>query len=197
MRYFSAQYIITNSGPPIKRAVITTEDDGVVSGIDDTGGNLEEKNSIEFHNGIIIPGFVNCHCHLELSHMKGSVVKGTGLGGFIEKVRNTRDLDRENINSYANKADDEMSCEGIVLCADICNTSLTFNLKTKSTIRYISLIEVFGIDPEKAGHRMDEMIRVAEIAEEMNLPFSWSPILLIQCRCHFYDFSGNTVRRIR
>lgn len=175
MRYFSAQYIITNSGPPIKRAVITTEDDGVVSGIDDTGGHLEEKNSIEFHNGIIIPGFVNCHCHLELSHMKGSVVKGTGLGGFIEKVRNTRDLDRENINSYANKADDEMSCEGIVLCADICNTSLTFNLKTKSTIRYISLIEVFGIDPEKAGHRMDEMIRVAEIAEEMNLPFSLVP----------------------
>ena len=82
MKYFSAQYIITNSGPPLKRAVITTEDDGTILSIEDTGGNLKEKHSVEFHNGIIIPGFVNCHCHLELSHMKGSIAQGTWLGRF-------------------------------------------------------------------------------------------------------------------
>ena len=70
MKRFSAQYIITNSGPPLKRAIITTEDDGTVINIEDTHGELQEKHSVEFYNGIIIPGFVNCHCHLELSHMK-------------------------------------------------------------------------------------------------------------------------------
>ena len=175
MKRFSAQYIITNSGPPLKRAVITTEDDGTILSIEDTGGNLEEKHSVEFHNGIIIPGFVNCHCHLELSHMKGSVAQGSGLGGFIEQVRNTRDNNSESIITSAYSADNDMYKEGVALCADVCNTSLSFNIKKESRIRYINLLEVFGIDPEKASRRMDEIIKVAEIAEDMNLPFSMVP----------------------
>ncbi|MEI8224449.1 MAG: amidohydrolase family protein [Bacteroidota bacterium] len=175
MKRFSAQYIITNSGPPLKRAIITTEDDGTILCIEDTGGNLEEKHSVEFHNGIIIPGFVNCHCHLELSHMKGSIAQGSCLGGFVEQVRNTRDNNSENIIASAYSADNEMYSEGIVLCADICNTSLSFNIKKESSIRYINLLEVFGIDAEKAGRRMDEIIKVAETAEKMNLPSSMVP----------------------
>jgi len=175
MKRFSAQYIITNSGTPLKRAIITTEDDGTILSIEDTGGNLEEKHSIEFHNGIIIPGFVNCHCHLELSHMKGSIAQGSCLGGFVEQVRNTRDNNSENIIASLYSADNEMYSEGIVLCADICNTSLSFNIKKESRISYINLLEVFGIDAEKASRRMDEIIKVKETAEEMNLPFSMVP----------------------
>lgn len=175
MKRFSAQYIITNSGPPLKRAMITTEDDGTILSIEDTGGDLEEKHSVEFYNGIIIPGFVNCHCHLELSHMKGSIAQGSCLGGFIEQVRNTRDNNSESIIASACSADNEMYSEGIVLCTDICNTSLSFNIKKESRICYINLLEVFGIDAEKASRRMDEIIKVAETAEDMNLPFSMVP----------------------
>ena len=82
MKRFSAQYIITNSGPPLKRAVITTEDDGTIINIEDTAGDLKEKHSVEFYNGIIIPGFVNCHCHLELSHMKGLITRKQWSGRF-------------------------------------------------------------------------------------------------------------------
>ena len=175
MKRFSAQYIITNSGPPLKRAMITTEDDGTILSIEDTGGDLEEKHSVEFYNGIIIPGFVNCHCHLELSHMKGSIAQGSCLGGFIEQVRNTRDNNSESIIASACSADNEMYSEGIVLCTDICNTSLSFNIKKESRICYINLLEVFGIDAEKASRRMNEIIKVAETAEDMNLPFSMVP----------------------
>ncbi len=175
MKRFSAQYIITNSGPPLKRAMITTEDDGTILSIEDTGGDLEEKHSVEFYNGIIIPGFVNCHCHLELSHMKGSIAQGSCLGGFVKQVRNTRDNNSESIIASAYSADNEMYSEGIVLCADICNTSLSFNIKKESRICYINLLEVFGIDAEKASRRMDEIIKVAETAEDMNLPFSIVP----------------------
>ena len=69
MRNLAAQYVITNTGRPLKRAVITTEDDGTIISILDTTGALTEKRSIEFYNGIIVPGFVNSHSHPELSHM--------------------------------------------------------------------------------------------------------------------------------
>ncbi len=171
MKRFSSQLIITNTSAPLKRAVITTNDDGTILDISETGGNLKEKHSTEFHNGIIIPGFVNCHCHLELSHMKGSINKGSGLGGFVTQIPNTRGHKSDYISSAALSADKLMEKEGIVLCADICNTTLSFSIKKESRIKYISLLEVFGIDPEKAGKRMNEITQVAKTAEEMALPY--------------------------
>jgi cytosine/adenosine deaminase-related metal-dependent hydrolase len=174
MKRFAAQYIITNSEPLLKRSVVTTEDDGTIISIENKQGELSEEHSTEFHNGIIIPGFVNCHCHLELSHMKDSIPKGSGLGSFIEQVRNSRD-DKKRLSTSETSADNQMFKEGIVLCADICNTSDTFKLKKESSISYINLLEVFGLDPDKAGRRMDEISTLAETAKSMDLAFSLVP----------------------
>lgn len=171
MKRFSAQYIITNSSNLLKRGIISTEDDGTVISIEDTAGALKEEHSIEFHNGIIIPGFVNCHCHLELSHLKGSVTKGTGLGNFVEQIRSTRNIIEHKSTKSAYIADNEMYDEGISLCADICNTSETFQLKKESRISYINLLEVFGIDPERASVRIDELLSLSVRATEMNLEY--------------------------
>ncbi len=175
MKMFSAQYIFTNTGKPLKRGIVTTDDDGKISAIEDTSGNLDERPSVEFYNGIIIPGFANCHCHLELSNMKGFVAPGRGLGNFIMDIRNNRDNSEERVISAALRADSEMYNEGIVICADICNTSGTFNIKNESNIRYWNLLEVFGIDPAKAGRRINEISKLAQAAEELHLPFSIVP----------------------
>jgi cytosine/adenosine deaminase-related metal-dependent hydrolase len=175
MKRFSSQYAITNCGTILKRPVITVDDEGRIKDIEDTSGELAEKQNIEFYNGIIIPGFVNCHCHLELSHMKGTIETGGGLGGFISKIRTTRDLHAEQIIASAYSADADMYRSGIELCADICNTSETFRIKKESKIQYISLIEVFGIDPMKTGKRMAEAEKVASKATEMNIHFSLVP----------------------
>jgi aminodeoxyfutalosine deaminase len=175
MRRFSAQYIITNSGPVLKRGVITTNDDGTILDITDTGGELSEKHSTEFYNGIIIPGFVNCHCHLELSHMKGCIPEGIGLGSFLEQIRNTRINDPEAISEAIRFGDDELAREGVVLCTDICNTTDTFPLKMKSRVSYLNLLEVFGIDPGKAKQRIDEILKVSEAAKSMDLPHTIVP----------------------
>jgi cytosine/adenosine deaminase-related metal-dependent hydrolase len=170
MKRFSAQYIFTNTGSALKRAVITAEDDGTIVSISDTGGNLSEAESISFHNGIIIPGFVNCHCHLELSHLKGLIPAGTGLAGFLRGIGSLRDAETTEIESAIRKADEELLSGGIVLCADICNSANSFGIKTGSRIKYINLLEVFGIDPSKAAKRMDEIISLAGVAESLGIP---------------------------
>jgi cytosine/adenosine deaminase-related metal-dependent hydrolase len=171
MKYFSAQYIFTNAGPPSKRAVICAEDDGTIVSLEDTGGRLSEKESVAFYNGIIIPGFVNCHCHLELSWLKGEIPKGTGLSNFLIRVNSLRNTPGRDRNKAAADADNEMLTNGIVLCADICNSSDTFHLKKKSGIKYINLLEVFGIDSSKAHKRIEEIMLVAGKAEEEKLPW--------------------------
>lgn len=175
MKRFSAQYIITNTGIPLKRAVITTEDNGRIVSIENTSGNLKEERNTEYYNGIIIPGFVNCHCHLELSHMKGSVSKGTGLGDFIGQIRNSRYSNKEIMLRSSFSEDNYMYKEGIELCADICNTADTFHMKKDSRINYINLIEVFGLDREKAVKRMNEVNNVAAEARVNELIYSLVP----------------------
>ncbi len=175
MRKISAQYVITNTGPMLKRAVITIDDYGRIQSIEDTGGKLEESRSVEFYNGIIIPGFVNCHCHLELSHLKNRIQKGGGLGNFVEQIRNIREINADSIITASREADSNMYKSGINLCADICNTDYTFGIKKTSNIAYISLLEVFGIDPDKALKRISETDKLAEKAKEEGLPFYLVP----------------------
>jgi cytosine/adenosine deaminase-related metal-dependent hydrolase len=201
MKRFSGQYVITNTGLPLKRAVITTADDGTILNVENTSGNLKEESTTEYHNGIIIPGFVNCHCHLELSHMKGSISKGTGLGDFIGNVRNNRVSTKESVLRSSFSANNYMHREGIVLCADVCNTSDTFTLKKESRIKYINLIEVFGLDSEKADRRMNEAKEVSEAAKANDLqhylvPHSAYSMSLTLLRLLWKESSDNRVTSI-
>ncbi len=175
MRFFSAQYVITNTGKPLKRPVICTGDDGLIISVKDTGVNLSEKANIEFYNGIITPGFVNCHCHLELSYLRNKITPGKGLHGFLSEITGKRFNTSEDEHEHAFKADMSMAGTGVVLCADICNSSVTFEIKKKSRIQYINLIEIFGIDSRKAGQRMNEAVMLAAEAEKHSLEWYFTP----------------------
>jgi cytosine/adenosine deaminase-related metal-dependent hydrolase len=175
MRYVSAQYILTGTGEVLKRAVLALAPDGTIAEIIASGPDHGEKHSVEFYNGIILPGFVNCHCHLELSHMHNAMPKGGGLGAFIFGLRDLRAAEPLEISEKAAKADEEMFAAGISACADICNTPHTFPVKAASTIRYINLLEVFGIDSEKAAKRMDELRALASKAASAGAGFQLVP----------------------
>ena len=171
MKYISAHYVFTSTAPPLKRAVICVEDDGTIIRVEDTGGNLPEKESLAFYNGIIVPGFVNCHCHLELSWMRNKIPAGEGLSNFLMAVTRLRAIPDKDLHLSIDNADYEMFIKGIILCADICNSSSTFDLKKTSRIKYVNLLEVFGTDLSKAKKRMDEIKQIAKKASEENL--SW------------------------
>ncbi|MBX2814777.1 MAG: amidohydrolase family protein, partial [Saprospiraceae bacterium] len=98
---------------------------------------------IERHRGILVPGYVNAHCHLELSHMLGKVDTGTGLPSFIRSVVSERDASPEEISEAIREADREMSNNGIVAVGDISNTDHSFETKNRSNIAYYTFIELF------------------------------------------------------
>lgn len=172
MKQFSSPLIITNSESPLNNAVITTSDDGTIISVNNTP---DKKYPVEFHNGIIIPGFVNCHCHLEISHLGDTIKEGQGLAYFIREIRNNRDNNTEKIISGIEAADREMYNEGIVLCADICNTAITFGFKKESQICYYNLLEVFGIDPEKLHRRIAGILEVEAEAIRQGVEYSLTP----------------------
>jgi cytosine/adenosine deaminase-related metal-dependent hydrolase len=175
MRRISAQYVFTSAGKPLRRGVITTADDGTIISVEDTGGDLAEKSGTEFYNGIIIPGLINCHTHLELSHMHDTPPAGGGLTEFITRVRQQRDAETTEIVRAARDADNEMCSEGVVACGDISNNSLTFDIKSTSTIRYLTFIEVFGLDPSLATVRIANALELVSAADASGLPCHITP----------------------
>jgi len=175
VRRISAQYLFTSAGRPLKRGVITVADDGTVTGVEDTGGNLTETAGTEFYNGVVIPGFINCHAHLELSHMRDLIPAGGGLREFITSVRDLRAASEEEIISEAGRADREMHEGGVVACGDISNMTVTAAVKRNSRIRYMTFAEGFGLDPSLAETRMEGALKVVGEMSGQGLPVQVTP----------------------
>src|SRR3954468_20848906 len=112
--------------------VLITDDRGVIQEIVD---EKEAGDDIRRLKGILSPGFINCHCHLELSHMKGLISEKTGLVDFVFKVVTERHHSEEEILDAISRAEDEMIANGIVAVGDICNNTHTILQKQKARIR--------------------------------------------------------------
>ncbi len=105
---------------------------------------------LEQFTGILCPGFINCHCHLELSYLKGKIQSGTGLIPFLQNViqqREERSIDRHDSIIEAEK---ELWNNGVQGVGDICNTPDTIATKMKSRIRWHNWIEVINLNDEQA-----------------------------------------------
>ncbi len=141
MRKITADRIYPINGSPIENGVIIIDDAGEIHAIEQKKDY--DSSSLEVYQGVIVPGFVNTHCHLELSHMKGKVDTGTSLIPFISNVVKFRDIPETEIIEAINLADQEMYDEGIVAVGDISNKADTFARKAKSAIKYYTFVEMF------------------------------------------------------
>ncbi len=159
VRKISANYIFTGK-KVLKKAIIELEETGKILNVIDTKGNLQEEESLEFYSGVIVPGFINAHCHLELSHMKGLIDNQTvqALPGFIDEIISKRNFP-DDLQEKIQKADFEMQKNGIVAVGDISNTDDSFNIKKNSKIYYHTFVETFTINNQKS----DEAFESAKI----------------------------------
>lgn len=141
MRKITADKIYTISEGVLENAVIVLDDQQKIVAIEERA--QQEDGALEVYLGVIVPGFVNTHCHLELSHMKGKVPTGTGLLPFIKNVVQSRGAAEAEIQAAIEAADQEMWNNGIVAVGDICNQLDTKRIKDQSSIRYYSFVEMF------------------------------------------------------
>lgn len=116
---------------------------------------MADDGSAERLEGLLMPGMVNCHCHLELSHMKGRIPEGTGLVDFVLKVVGERHHPENEILAAIALAEQEMKHNGIVAVGDICNNTSTLPQKQKRNLYYHNFIEASGWLPDVAEQRFE------------------------------------------
>ena len=149
MRYLSANYIFPLHINPIKEGVVQISEKGEIVNIFESRTKAP-KQKLEIFEGVLCPGFVNVHCHLELSHLKGLLLQKTGLVDFISKVPEKRNLEIDDIKRAIIDADSTMQKNGIVAVGDISNTNHSFFIKEESKIVYHTFVELFSLNKDKA-----------------------------------------------
>lgn len=129
--------------------VITVNENGIIQAI---VPEQEVSTAIKV-DGIICAGFVNAHCHLELSHLHQAIPQKTGLVGFIEQILAKRQADDAGIAKAALRADAAMYSQGVQAVMDISNTAITAPIKQQSQLQYYTCVETSGFHPAIAKTR--------------------------------------------
>lgn len=180
-RKFKADKLFTGFELLDKGQVLITDEKGIVQ---DIVAATEAGDDVEIVEGILSPGFINCHCHLELSHLKDVIPPHTGLIEFLCSVVTKRDFDREVILKEIEKAEKEMYDNGIVAVGDIGNTADTADVKSKSKIRWQNFIEVLSFTDAKAEENINHYKNVLKELQDLSnsrsslvphAPYSISP----------------------
>lgn len=177
MRIFTSDYIFPIVAGPIRDGYVMTDDEGYVLKM----GAARELNPpalsvAEYFPGAIVPGFVNTHSHIELSHLKGAFSKGSGMSGFINQINSLRDsVDK---SGRINAIETEMRGlyrQGVSAMADISNCNESFECKSHSPIYTRTFLEVFGTDPKEADMIVEGALELCREAEEMDLDAAPTP----------------------
>ena len=149
LHYLESDILFTSIGEPILNGILVVNSSGEVMDVLDNKKGIDPKK-ITFINGALCPGFINSHCHLELSHLKNKLPKQLGLANFISKIPTLRQTDKSVILKEIEYYDRKMYNNGIVAVADISNTDYSFETKLNSEIFYHTFIELFSLNPEQA-----------------------------------------------
>lgn len=91
MRLVSARWVIPIERPPLAEGAVALEEDGTIRALgarDDLRAGFPDVPE-ERAQGVLVPGLVNAHSHLELSALSGAVPGGNGVVAWTRRLMKT------------------------------------------------------------------------------------------------------------
>lgn len=168
----TAEYVYTSgSSGVIKNGYVEFDEaDGTIVSV----GECSADEQIT--PGALTPGFVNGHCHIELSHLHGKFRKGTGMAGFIDQINELRDwAGRDEKVRLTRYWMDKMWADGVSAMADISNDDSSFDVKKSHDMYTRTFLEVFGSEPHMCEGVMEEVTALNAMADQAGIDAAPTP----------------------
>ncbi len=171
IRRITAAYVYTLDRGTISNGYVEYDDlDGWIVG----AGACEPGETVG--EGALVPGFVNAHCHIELSHLHGKFRKGTGMAGFIDQINELRDWAGRDVKvELTRRWMDKMWNDGVSAMADISNDDSSFEVKKVHPMYTRTFLEVFGSEPEMCEGVMKEVTELKKVADSYSIDAAPTP----------------------
>ncbi len=167
----TAPFVYTLDKEPIRNGYVEYDDvDGKIISVGECAPGEE------VHPGAIVPGFVNAHCHIELSHLYKKFRKGTGMAGFIDQINALRDWAGRDVKEQLTlRWMDKMWNDGVSAMADISNDDSSFEVKKAHRLYTRTFLEVFGSEPEMCEGVMKEVAELQTVADSTGIDAAPTP----------------------
>ena len=139
--------------------------------------------------GVLMPGLVNAHCHLELSHLYGRLDRTQGFAHWVEDLVDQRGAQGPGaVRAAAAKAIRQMQGTGTVAVGDVSNDLAHLDLVAASRLVAVVFHELLGWNPERAAaiaegadaRRAGRLGRGVEVRLAAHAPHSVSPALFAE-----------------
>jgi len=138
--------------PPLRRGCVAVDGGrvawlGALDASERPAGRVEELGE-----GVLLPGLVNAHCHLELSGLAGRVASGGGFTAWVAALVEARAaLSPESADEAASRAIATLERTGTVAVGDVSNGLAHLERLGESRLDAVVFFEQLGWDPAKAG----------------------------------------------
>jgi cytosine/adenosine deaminase-related metal-dependent hydrolase len=169
-RLFRASWVVPVSAPPIADGFVAVEEGRVCWVGPRHGSGRPEGPITDLGDGVLAPGLVNAHCHLELSHLAGRLPGAGGFVPWVEALVAARGQDRpEDVRAAAGEAIQALVASGTVAVGDVSNALAHLDLLQASPLRSTVFFELLAWDPARAASALQSAeARLARSAAFLN-----------------------------
>jgi len=152
------------TAPPIEDGAVLVDADGRIAAV---GPNSRVPappgvRALEFSDAVLVPGLVNCHTHLELTHLAGKNAERE-FAPWIRAIRALKDgTTPAEFSRSAEQGVRDCWAAGVTCVADTGSTGAPLAALARLGGRGIYYQEVFGPDPAKCGASLHELVAAVQ-----------------------------------
>jgi len=159
-----AQFVHPVTAPPISGGAVLVDDRGTIAAV---GPNAvvptpPGARALEFPHARLLPGLVNTHTHLEMTHLMGKNTERE-FAGWNRGLRVLKDATSpDDFSRSAEQGVRDAWAAGVTCVADTGSTGAPLEALARLGGRGIYYQEVFGPDPAKCAASMEELRRALD-----------------------------------
>jgi cytosine/adenosine deaminase-related metal-dependent hydrolase len=151
---FRAGWIVPVDAPPLRDGAVAVADGRVEwVGAARQAPPGEER---DLGPGVLLPGLVNAHCHLELSHLARRLTGASGFVDWVGRLVAARgEASPAEVRAQTAAGIAQVESTGTVAVGDVSNTLAHLDLLASSSLRGRVFFELIGWDPATADRVLD------------------------------------------
>src|SRR5450755_4031681 len=167
MRALHADGLVTGDRDAIRDGAVIVSSDGTIEDVGPAAEVLPRHAGlvVERVRGVVMPGLINAHTHLELCALRGQVPGGAGFVAWVERLIGARaELEAEHVEQSIQSGIRELDAAGTAGVGEVTNTLGAVRGLARAGIAGCVFHEAFGL---RKGRVLDAVSRMAAARDDV------------------------------